>query len=566
MQNKKLLWFRIISGYCIFFGLWLLVSVVIALWRPGEWSFFYRLFWFYPGLVIFLSIGFIIGGSGLAFSKIWGRNITVIMLWTYILFCLLWIPSILITPGKIPTIMAHPYQSFKIYIYILPSIFVIWQLRWTNFTRLLVVQNRIPIENIDIAKGKFRKGIKYGLVTLVFLLIVSLIYLAYDRSLMPPKPTWVSPPYIPSETWEQSAARFLKTRKQPNALVHYLSAFSAVTIPENLDNTIMTIIDKGWVEPYPKVKETLDLNQKAIKEIRLGAQMEQCALPPSPYILSAPIPNWRVGRKLERLMVVSGRKLEQEGSYSQAAQYYLEGMQFGKDLEQKDQTLISYLSGIAFISIPLSPLSELITADKLTDKDLTRIISQCNRIEKELPPLKGAIEVEYRTVYQFLLSWLSPIDWALLSPITFLNKGRIFRAYADYHQEVLGTITTKSYSAFQQTDWERKMPKYWFMMIPNYRVALTRCNVTLCRLRLAQVDSAIRLYHRDKNQWPKSIDELKPNYLTEIPLDPFINQPFHLTIDSTGMFAYSVGPDFKDDSAKLIYGESTTNHNLGDIR
>ncbi|MDI6784199.1 MAG: hypothetical protein QME64_08925 [bacterium] len=164
------------------------------------------------------------------------------------------------------------------------------------------------------------------MIPLGVLILISLIYFAYDRSLMPPKPIWTSPPYIPGETQGQYAARFLETSEQPNALSHYLKAFSSVTVPENIEITIKTIADKGWNKPYPEVERVLQLNQKALEEVRLGAQMKSCELPPNPYIFTAPTLSWKYARNLARLIIVTGRKLEGEKKYSQALQYYFDGM------------------------------------------------------------------------------------------------------------------------------------------------------------------------------------------------------------------------------------------------
>jgi hypothetical protein len=58
---------------------------------------------------------------------------------------------------------------------------------------------------------------------------------------------------------------------------------------------------------------------------------------------------------------------------------------------------------------------------------------------------------------------------------------------------------------------------------------------------------------------------LKP-YLASIPVDPFTDKPFLWTQDSEGKpFAYSTGPDFKDDSAKLVYDPSNGTSSRGDI-
>jgi hypothetical protein len=413
-----------------------------------------------------------------------------------------------------------------------------------------------------------RKAIKIGIGIVGLLIIIPLVYLAYDRSLMPPKPDWPvpaftpDPKYNPNINWLRGQGNnyfmnWVELHKENNALVHYINALSSMTITEDAEGVIETIVDEGWNKPNPEAEKALRLNKKTLDEVRLGALIKNCVLPPSPYSYSGPLLNFITSRKLARLIVAAGNKLEYEKKYSQALPYYLDGIQFGKDIASKKQNLLNHMIGIAVIKMQLKPISELIKQDKLPKKDLQQVITECSRIEKEQATFASAIEIEYRTIYTVLSDTTKNGNW-ILSKYLF-NKGHVANRFINEMQEIMSILTTKSYREFILIDWDKISYTTWPQSY-TYQMA------EICLLRLAQIDAAIRMYHLEKKQWPKSVDDLKPNYLTEVPLDPFINQPFHLSQDSTGMFAYSVGPDFKDDSAKLIYGEGTTNRDLGDIR
>jgi hypothetical protein len=409
-----------------------------------------------------------------------------------------------------------------------------------------------------------RNAIKIGIGIIGLLIVIPLIYLAYDRSLMPPKPDWPIPAFTPDPentpkiNWLKGAGNnyflnWVESHKENNALVHYIKAFSSMTISENAESAIDTIVDEGWHKPNPEAEKALLLNKKALNEVRLGAQMRSCELPPSPYSYSGPLLDFITSRKLARLIVAAGNKLEYEKKYSQALQYYLEGMQLGKDIASKKQNLLNHMIGIAIIKMQLKPISELIKQDKLPKKDLQLVITEGARIEREQSTLTDAIEIEYLTMYNTTQNE----KW--FKSEYYFNKGAVANRFVNEMQEIMSVLTTKSYQEFSRIDWDKKRYSTW---PKSYTFNITE----ICLLRLAQVDAAIRLYHRDKKQWPKSIDDLKPKYLIEVPLDPFINQPFHLSKDSTGMFAYSVGPDFKDDKAQKIYGTDTANYQLGDIK
>ncbi|MDI6784719.1 MAG: hypothetical protein QME64_11585, partial [bacterium] len=150
----------------------------------------------------------------------------------------------------------------------------------------------------------------------------------------------------------------------------------------------------------------------------------------------------------------------------------------------------------------------------------------------------------------------------------FFNQGRILRNKVNFDNELLSAITTKSYPEFMQINWESKVPQDLAnrISISLFGVsAYTGYITTVSLLRLAQIQAAIQLYHLEKKQLPKSLDELKP-YFQSIPLDPFNDKPFLWSQDSKGKpFAYSVGPDFVDDAAKTIYDPTNGTTSQGDI-
>jgi hypothetical protein len=468
-----------------------------------------------------------------------------------------------------------------------------------------------------------KRKYKIGLSIVIFLIVIPLIYLAYDRSLMPPEPEYQSPPFVPGETWEQYASRFLETSKNPNALEHYLTAlslFSTESIPWTISYDMTSIQHYGWMKPYPQMEEVLSLNQLTLQEMLRGGELQHCELPPPPFGARAPLSmNFVKINYLSKFMVVSGKKLEQEHRPDEALRWYLSGMQFGADIGQKGQNLLFSMIGQASILIPDRAIRNLIAKDKLTDTDYRKIIVTLSRIEKELPAFDELCEIEYRVNHTNLyLASNSPLSMAsdlklgreiksimpsgekmrnsktyekeahqvidrvsnkLSNPISYVadlplaaylyfNRGHILRNEFDFYQKTIAILTTKSYRDFMHFNWSKttKLERdYLPMALENYKSSFTRQRVTLSLLRLTQIQAAIQLYHLEKKQSPKELDDLKP-YLVTIPVDPFTDKPFLWTQDSTGRsFAYSTGPDFKDDSAKLVYDPTNGTTSQGDI-
>jgi hypothetical protein len=78
------------------------------------------------------------------------------------------------------------------------------------------------------------------------------------------------------------------------------------------------------------------------------------------------------------------------------------------------------------------------------------------------------------------------------------------------------------------------------------------------RLRCAVAALAAERYRRAKGRWPETLDDLKGEYLREVPSDPFDGRPLRYRKDDEGVVVYSVGPDGKDDG-----GDRTRLNNPG---
>ena len=85
--------------------------------------------------------------------------------------------------------------------------------------------------------------------------------------------------------------------------------------------------------------------------------------------------------------------------------------------------------------------------------------------------------------------------------------------------------------------------------------AVTRSIVSFtkadAKMRLANLALAMAAYHAKKNQFPDSLDQLVPDYISNIPLDPFDDKnSLRYIAGKDSVTLYSVGPNQKDDSGK----------------
>ena len=57
-------------------------------------------------------------------------------------------------------------------------------------------------------------------------------------------------------------------------------------------------------------------------------------------------------------------------------------------------------------------------------------------------------------------------------------------------------------------------------------------------------------YRRQRGTLPERLEQLAPDFLPEVPIDPFADQPLRYRVDENAYVVYSVGEDGVDDAGK----------------
>jgi hypothetical protein len=78
----------------------------------------------------------------------------------------------------------------------------------------------------------------------------------------------------------------------------------------------------------------------------------------------------------------------------------------------------------------------------------------------------------------------------------------------------------------------------------------------LAELRCAVAMLAVERYRLAHGNWPKSLNDLVPRFLREVPADPFDGKPLRFRRLPDGVVIYTVGFDGTDDGGKLDRGAS----------
>jgi hypothetical protein len=246
-------------------------------------------------------------------------------------------------------------------------------------------------------------------------------------------------------------------------------------------------------------------------------------------------------RNLARFLSDAGFAAELEGRPDVAAERYIECMQMGKKL-QDDSMLITQLVAMAVQAIGANGLDSLVASSSLDEVELKRIIALSRDMETTAKMRLAAVtrEAEYARVT------------TAMSPETGAVFGKDYDAFSAFLVKTLSTplpellrcaeAATKEVKdkyplqAALATSWFERMPREWA------RHDLIK--------RVLQVRAALALYRKQHGAPPDRLDALVPEFLPEVPSDPFDGEPLRYARTERGWKLWSVGYDLKDNGGE----------------
>ncbi|WP_269525540.1 hypothetical protein [Coraliomargarita parva] len=162
--------------------------------------------------------------------------------------------------------------------------------------------------------------------------------------------------------------------------------------------------------------------------------------------------------------------------------------------------------------------------------------------------------LQLKTASNPLVVWFFKYDYAAY--LTYMRKARQLQpealgAFADFEER------------FQE---EVKKHRHLLTAIvtPAVRSMYDHVIAAEARNELVRTSSALEAYKTIAGQYPDSIEALTPQYLDQIPMDPFSQAPLHYRKEGNAFTLYSIGTNLVDDGGS-IDEEDTNWPTEGDI-
>ncbi len=249
-------------------------------------------------------------------------------------------------------------------------------------------------------------------------------------------------------------------------------------------------------------------NTEPLRLLRLGLT-RQCAVPtdgalPSLYGRMSQLAEIH---RLALLLVAEGRLLEMEGRPADAAMSYVQAIRFGNETSRGGFHL-DRLMGVLCEMDGYSPLAKLVP--KLTCAEARSVMAELDKVERaritwdEIQ--RNDRWNESRIPLQERIKMLNPVVWVKISSQSRRSK----------------------------------------------RTAEQRHKIITAYERLLSVEIALRCYESEQGRVPAGLEQLVPQYLPRVPLDPFNGRPVIYRPQGTNWLVYSVGEDGVDDGGKRV--------------
>lgn len=214
-------------------------------------------------------------------------------------------------------------------------------------------------------------------------------------------------------------------------------------------------------------------------------------------------------KRLAQLLVAEGRLAELEDRPADAVRSYLDAVRLGQEIS-RGGFLINRLVGIACSAIGMAPLGRL--APNLEGEQLKPIVAELETIDRAGVTWEEVLAAEKAFTRHEVLKLPFSLAW-------LIEEWKGFRA--------------------------------------SIRKGQDKHNEMAARLRLLATELALRGFNTETGRPPAALDELLPNYLRAVPVDPFTERPLIYRPQGTNWLLYSVGPNRLDEGGKP-YGPSVS--------
>jgi len=365
---------------------------------------------------------------------------------------------------------------------------------------------------------------------------------------------------------------------EDNAYTYFLQATNFFYSPTNC--TLISDYLAGKPVEEAEIRELVEKNGECLALLKRGTECSICLMPlMEDFLTLTPYISPWLG--MGRILLVKSRQARLEGRYTESVDSCAVGIRFGYLIQKDASCLIVHLVGVALLEMYISQIEDLVWDPGVPTEDLARLATILDEIGSLDDGLTVAMKAEYHyttSIIDFLqkhadqaqiAAWLgeeNSLPNALLKRMRgssyFFQPNRTKQRFADFYRHVIQDIP-RVYSEMAFPEIPEESVGFWHMLRPNgvayiLQAILEPATETVLKNKCEKESTvsgtrlvvACNRFEREEGRWPESLQELVPEYLDAVPVDPFDGELFRYSPEKS--IVYSVGRNLTDEGGSSM--------------
>lgn len=390
---------------------------------------------------------------------------------------------------------------------------------------------------------------------------------------------------IPNPKDNDLQLQTLNVPKQDNAYYVFLEAKDKIYLPE--DKLAKSLDDALAQEILQKNEQALALLDKGVV---LSVYQQPEFQNPKDYNASQVVTSVSFLRNLAQVNSIKALVLQSQGKEKEAFDQSLKTIKMAQMIQDSQGTLINYLIGLSIKETGLSNFRELIQGSNLSSSELLSYVSQLDQYKESRLSLQRALKSEYAMIVNTKEESIDPIfrgekpkgdagellegipQNVVAGNIFYYQPNRTKLLFAQVYRNMISNADKKSYSLVTHAE---KIPTDWTIVFENNAVGKILSNIVNVSfdslyekrfqenfsVKATQLQLALKAYKQANSNLPSSLAELSPNYISEIPQDPFDGKAIRYSAEKG--IIWSVGKDLQDNNGGISEEDWRQGSDLG---
>ena len=365
-----------------------------------------------------------------------------------------------------------------------------------------------------------------------------------------------------------------------NAFTYFLEATNLLV--ETTNAALSVDFRMGKTPASDELREWIAKNAECLALVKRGTECAICLTPPVETI-GTPTPYVNPWLHMMRILEARSRLTRVEGRFGEAADDLAVGMRFGDLVQKNASSLITYLVGTAIFGMSAESAMELARDPAAPPETLAQLAAELERAGPFDGGLNEALKAEHRVTVNVVDDLCAKRDqmaatlgfktnrwatWFLTTSYSF-KPNQTKRDMAAGHRIMIADAG-RIYADMERYDVAEKEGGRWaafrpnaigdylcLLLMPSEKILETRCR-TDGVLAGAKLVVACNRFARDKGRFPETLAELVPEYLSEVPRDPYDGAPFRYSAEKG--LVWAVGTNLTDEGGSILVpgAEQTT--------